>query len=440
VAVRDGIRERLTYDTPFWAGGVTRGPGGAVHRPAPGQFQGVARIVDKARQLVPLIASDWQLELDDALEAQRAQGLPMRAIVLKARQLGFSTWVEAKMAQRLTMLDYQRAAIIAHDVDTAGAIFNITTTIHAHLPFEQELGLGFNIRPAVTGQSFSPNGRKYISFGEVSRKLRAAGRDSESLLTIDTAASPESLRGQTINLLHLSEFAKWPVRATSGKDSKLASSLNAVPYLPETLVVLEFTANGLNHAHKRWVSAKDGIADPTSGETYVPIFVPWWRDPMYQVRFVSEDRRQHFIDHELGQGPYGEKEENYFHVLGLTPEQLLWRRMQIRTQHSDSIEVFEQEYPATDEEAFIGSGRACSRGCWWRARSRRRRMSRSRSWGRCARQGGRRSARAAGRSRSRPARCGCRRRTRGTTRSCCACGSTPGRTRRPWSPYWRMRP
>jgi hypothetical protein len=35
--------------------------------------------------------------LDEALERQRAAGQPMRAIILKARKLGFSTWVQAKL-------------------------------------------------------------------------------------------------------------------------------------------------------------------------------------------------------------------------------------------------------------------------------------------------------------------------------------------------------
>jgi hypothetical protein len=41
----------------------------------------------------------------------------------------------------------------------------------------------------------------------------------------------------------------------------------------------------------------------------------------------------------------------------LTPEQLFWRRMMIRTQHEESVELFKQENPASDEEAFISSGR-----------------------------------------------------------------------------------
>jgi hypothetical protein len=92
---------------------------------------------------VPLIAHDWQLELDDALEAQRAAGQPMRAIILKARQLGFSTWVQAKMLQRLTQLPTIRRVSSARMTSkTAGRIFNMAKRMYAHLPFEQELAWG----------------------------------------------------------------------------------------------------------------------------------------------------------------------------------------------------------------------------------------------------------------------------------------------------------
>jgi hypothetical protein len=349
------LRERLTYDTPFWAGGVIRTRDGWRY-PKGKDFQGVAKVVSKSRRLVPLIASPWQLEFDELLERQRAAGQPMRAIVLKARQLGFSTWTEAKIAQRLTMLPYQNAVVVAHRVKAAGTIFEMTRRMHSHLPSQQELGLGFSVKPDIIAKSFSPNGRKFIEFGEQSTRLRAMGRDGSSLLDIDTAESPEAVRGETKNLVHLSEFAKWPERATSGMTSKMASVLNAVPYEPETMVVLEFTAHGLNHAYRRWIAAKEGAGDPMSGETYAALFVPWWREPGYQMAFHTEEARQDFIDHELGRGPYGEDEEMLSEVLGLTPEQLLWRRMQIRTQHGESLEAFKQEYPATDEEAFIGSG------------------------------------------------------------------------------------
>jgi hypothetical protein len=311
--------------------------GGATRRGR--TSRGVARIVNKSRRLVPLIASPWQLEFDELLEGQRAAGQPMRAIVLKARQLGFSTWTEAKITQRLTMLPYQNAVVVAHRVKAAGAIFEMARRMHSHLPSEQEIGLGFSVKPDIIGKSFSENGRKYLQFGEQSVRLRTMGRDGSSVLDIDTAESPDAVRGETKNLVHLSEFAKWPERATQGMTSKMASVLNAVPYEPETLVVLEFTANGLNHAYRRWQAAKEGAGDPMSGETYLPLFVPWWREPAYQMAFHSPEARQDFIDRELGHGPYGEDEEMLSEVLGLTPEQLLWRRMQIRTQHGESLEA-----------------------------------------------------------------------------------------------------
>jgi len=349
-------RERLRYDTPFWAGGVTRAEDGTWLRPGPNSFQGVARIVDKARNLVPLIGSDPQLEFDEALERQRAAGLPMRAIVLKARQLGFSTWTEAKITQRVTQLPYQNAVIVAHEVKAAGAIFNMAERMHSHLPTEEELPLGFSIKPLIVGRSFSDNGRKHLAFGQSrSTSLRESGRSGFSTLNVDTAQSPESGRSETRNLVHLSEVAKWPERATQGTQSKMISVLNSVPMLPETLVVLESTANGLNHFYRRWVSAKEGAEDPDTGETYVPIFYGWWRDPAYAMAFSTDEARARFVS-SIGTGPYGEDEPDLVDRYGCTPEQLLWRRMQIRTQHEDNIDLFKQEYPASDEEAFIGSG------------------------------------------------------------------------------------
>jgi hypothetical protein len=58
---------------------------------------------------VPLIGTTGSSSSIEKLEEQRAAGLPMRAIILKARQLGFSTWTEAKIAQRVTQLPYQNA-------------------------------------------------------------------------------------------------------------------------------------------------------------------------------------------------------------------------------------------------------------------------------------------------------------------------------------------
>lgn len=286
----------------------------------------------------------------------------MRAIILKARKLGFSTWVAVKFLQRLTQIEYQAAIVTAQDTNTANVIFDMAKLAHAHLPTMTELDLGFNIRPAIVASNFSPNGRKFMQFGEPSRKLRMEGRTGESVLEIDTAGSPEAGRGYTPSMLHLSEVARWTGQLAS---RKMLSQLNAVPYEPETIVVLESTANGLNHFHRRWVNARDGANDPDTGETYVPLFVPWWRDPHCALRFATEDDRARFVDtlgDERQMGEIATDEPMLVDAFALTPEQLYWRRMMIRTQHENNVELFKQENPATDDEAFIGSGRTVFSG------------------------------------------------------------------------------
>src|SRR3954467_13370860 len=181
------LRERLKFDTPFWA-------------------ENCAKILNKRRELAPLVAPPWELEFDAKLEEQRAQGLPMRAIVLKARKLGFSTWVAAKFMQRVSQMQDQLAIICAQDSDTAHEIFLIATRLYAHLPSYQQLGAGFDIKPDLIGANFSRSGgRSYIEVGEKSRRLRMEGLFASSVLEIDTANSPEGKRGYTPSMLHLSE-------------------------------------------------------------------------------------------------------------------------------------------------------------------------------------------------------------------------------------------
>lgn len=359
---QERAKEHLTYCTPFWAGGAVRDEHGRWQLPAPGAFQGCAKILNKQAKLVPALPLPWQLELDDKLEEQRAAEKPMRGIVLKARKLGFSTWIALKFLQRLTQIEYQQGIVVAQDVKTAGHIFNMAKLAHAHLPKVEELGLGFSVRPEIIAASFSPNGRKFMQFGEASRRLRTNGRTGESIFEIDTAGAPEAGRGYTPSMLHLSEVARWEGEQAS---RKMLALLNAMPYEPETIVVLESTANGLNHFHRRWVSARDGAKDPDTGESYFALFVPWWRDPACTIRFPTPEARERFSAGIGDTGRFGEvaeDEQMLIEAYGCTAEQLLWRRTMIREQHESNVELFNQENPHSDEAAFIGSGRTVFSG------------------------------------------------------------------------------
>lgn len=359
LAEREAARERFRVDTPFWAGGVYRNPDGTWHKPGPSEFQGCAKIRDKAGRIVPAIAHDWQLEFDDALESQRLAGKPQRAIILKARRLGFSTWTALKFLQKTTQIPDYEAVVVAQDVDTGNTIIDMAKRAHARLPTEDQLGMGINIRPSIIKQSDSDSGTKYMIFGEPSSARRRMGHISQSLFEVDTPGNGEGGRGKSPNAVHLSEVGRW---TGAQANKKILAMLEAVAYVPESIVVMESTANGLNHFYRRWMAAKAGSLDPDSGEAYVPIFIPWWRDKQLVVPFASPDARLRFMDG-IGStakwGEIAEDERMLADEYGCTPEQLLWRRMKI-SEHPDSksVNTFNQENPYSDEAAFIGSGQS----------------------------------------------------------------------------------
>lgn len=352
------LQQRLRFDTPFWTGGVTKDANGGWVYPAPdAAFKGCAKILDKRQRVVPAVAHPWQLELDEILENQRARGLPMRCIILKSRKLGFSTWIALKFLQRCTQLPNQRAVVVAQDTDTAGTILDMGKRAWSHLPDEAMLPIGFSIKPQLIHEGNTKNGRKHMVFGERSKMARHAGATDDSVFEVDTAGSPMAGRGTSPNLLHLSEIAFWE---SEQANRKMLAMLEALPYEPETICAMESTANGLNHFYKRWISAKEGSADPDrSGEVYEPLFVPWWRDQNCSIQFASEEGRVRFED-SIGKtselGEVAEDEPMLQELYGCTPEQLLWRRMKIQEQPDKAVETFNQENPHSDEVAFIGTG------------------------------------------------------------------------------------
>jgi hypothetical protein len=306
-AIPEELRERLLTDTPFWG-------------------RNCATIIDKAGQPVRLNGKTAQLRFDRALEEQRAAGRPMRAIVLKARKLGFSTWVQAKIMQRITQLPYRRALVVAQDHGTAGELFAIGERIYDHLPSTEELAL----KPP---RSSRRRGR-YLHFGQPARSLQVQGLVGlDSSLSVDTAREVAAGRGYTYTELHCSEVAFWP------DVSKLTALLNAVPDEPETMIVLESTANGSNHFKSRWQRAVSGESE------YAPIFAAWHEDQDNSLPFRNAEEREAFVE-TIGEGPWGEDEPRLRDQFGCRPEQLHWRRRAIVDKTESKLELFKQEYPA----------------------------------------------------------------------------------------------
>lgn len=313
---------RLRHDTPFYA-------------------RHCLKVVNERGELVPFVFRKGQMKLWRAAAAQRAAGRPVRIIVLKSRKVGISTAAQAIIFHDTTITANCKSLVVAQDTDTAGELFEISDTFYSHLPEDA----GAEFKPGLVGRSVSEGGMKKLAFGERSRAARDRGElGINSSLKIDTAKTVNAGRGKTIRKLHASEVAYWE------SQKKALSLLNAVPDVPETLIVLESTANGHNWFKARWDRAERGEGG------YAAVFIGWTEDENCAREFDDPDHEARFLE-EVGTGEYGEDEPHLIARFGCTPQQLLWRRVTIVDKCDGSLSQFRQEYPSTPLEAFVGSGK-----------------------------------------------------------------------------------
>ena len=105
-------------------------------------MENVCYIRDKSKNLVKLELPPGQSALEEIFEGQRAANQPERAVVLKARQVGISTMMQARMIHQATTRGNQEVVCLAHNRDTGGKLFRMGEAAYARLPEDEEMGLG----------------------------------------------------------------------------------------------------------------------------------------------------------------------------------------------------------------------------------------------------------------------------------------------------------
>lgn len=265
------------------------------------------KIRTKAGKIEPLVLNQAQLYLHGRLEAQRERTGKVRALVLKGRQQGISTYIGGRYYWRASHSKGVRVFILTHEQDATNNLFGMVDRYHTHCP---EL---------VKPETGSANAKE-LSFSTL-----------ESGYAVGTAGAKAVGRSQTVQLFHGSEVGFWPNAKTH-----FAGVVQAIPDLAGTEIVLESTANGVGgEFHERWQQAEAGIGD------YEAIFIPWfWQD---------EYRRDVPAGFSLD-----EEEQEYADAHKLSLEQMVWRRAKIE-ELKDPL-LFKQEYPATADEAFQLTG------------------------------------------------------------------------------------
>ena len=251
--------------------------------------------------------------IHERLQAQFEATGKIRALILKGRQQGVSTYVQARFFHKIVTKRGKKAFILTHLSDATRAIFEMTKRYSE------------NLDPDLFSQPDKKNDNT-LMYDRLGSGYRVC-----------TAGSAEIGRSMTNQYLHLSEYAFY-------KDAARISLglMQTVAEMDDTEIIKESTANGIdNDFYMDWQEAKNGKS------RYQAIFVPWY----WQDEYCIED--PHFI-------PRDDEKEwlEKFGANGLKPGHLNWRRIKLQDFKGDydqKCRKFWQEYPFTDDEAFLSS-------------------------------------------------------------------------------------
>ncbi len=280
------------------------------------------------RKVIPFKLNEVQLKSYAKFKQLRDDNKPIRIMFLKARQTGVSTLTEALIFQDTVMNPNVSSFIIAHDKNSTQHLLNMSKLYYTEMPSY--------LKPMTRYES------KYeLVFENPNAKLRAKEPGLRSQIKVETANNLEAGRSFSLQNLHISELAFW-----DNPEEVMDGLLQSVKDIPGTMIIIESTANGVgDYFYDMWSDAENGRNE------FTPIFIPWFELQSYRME-PPEDFEPYSYEHEV----YG-NEVKIAEQFNLDMDQIYWRRYTIRNKLKNNIRKFQQEYPATPEEAFLVSGR-----------------------------------------------------------------------------------
>ena len=300
-------------------------------------------ILDQDGTLQMVVPNHAQRRFFDTVDWFNRLGLPIRIVILKARQTGFSTIVQLYLLERALREKYLQAQLIANREDTAKKVLNIAARALRHLPKSSTVTWDL----CKTADS-----RTEILFGE----------PLFSRIDIDTAEAQEPGHGDTVHALHCTEVARWPNASETVKGIK-----QVVPDTPNTAIVEESTAKGdTGYFRDLFWDSYDAAEQGRLAESgYAALFVSWlehfryrWTQQVGYGRGFAPGYCPPEIYDEI-RDTLTEVERFLIEELHADFDQLAWRRRTWAQKCKHDWNIFNEMYPAVPEDAFTSSGSPC---------------------------------------------------------------------------------
>ena len=228
---------------------------------------------------------------------------PIRDIVIKYRQGGVSTFWLLWWLDEVIWNENIAVAVIAHKQEAIGYLFEIIRLAHETMPAE--------VKPRVGSDSV-----RELSFPDLRSKI---------MVSLE-------VRSTTLHALHVSEWCYI-------KDAKVHATIGAVP--PTGHISGESTGNGIGgDGYETYTDAKHG------NNGYRALFVPWYiqreyRIPLSGVKLKWSDEETRLAANAKAQWGFT-----------IDDEQIAFRRQKKK----EAKNLFGQEFPETEDDAFLASG------------------------------------------------------------------------------------
>lgn len=291
------------------------------------------KIKNKDGDIVPLVLNTAQKELADEVLYCLATDKPIRILVLKARQMGLSTIIEAIIYWWTATHKNVNSYIIAHEDEASKNLYKMFKRYYDN-----------------SNMLFKPT-RQYdtrtdLTFAKTDDEGNQVGLNS--IIKTATAKNSGSGRSDTAQLVHGSEVAFW-----DNGEENVAALLQTVPLRPKTMVFLESTANGRgNYFAKEWANAAKGDS------IFTTFFFPWWAHDEYELEgeeigelsgYEKELIKTMKEGMKIGRSFYKVEDQE---KIDKKIRYYRYKSLEFRTRP----ELLMQEYPSTPHEAFIASG------------------------------------------------------------------------------------
>lgn len=326
------IRLRYRHDFPFWAATLVW-----IHNKDAG-----SDVLFRLRYPQRILVSRF--------EEKRKAGLPIRLILLKARQWGGSTTTQLYMAW-LQFLHKRglNSLIIAHQGTASDEIKDMFDTMIKAYPIRMLHEMG---------ETYNENDPKMVGVGKSGSTSRVPQRNCK--IKIGTAERPDGCRGGAYSLVHLSEVGIW--KKTDGKSPEdiVRSACSGILLRPLTMIVMESTANGTgNFFHTEYSAA----SNPNTPSQFEALFIAWFEIEQYSIPFENSQELREFAkwlhDNRENDNVMSSREESgrylwWLWEKGATLEAINWY-IKERSGKNDHG-VMASEFPSDDVEAFVHSG------------------------------------------------------------------------------------